>query len=182
MAVNNLVPAQADADRCQLLELPAELRNHIFGLVITDPGAIWISIGAMQPSLIQTNRQIRAETISLSYQTNTFRLLSYPSRFSLWLDSIAMHLNSITTFRIAVCIHDRSDFTLRFHNGDKTYELSDDASQSTMYRQTGCSKRRNRERALIGGRDQLHRMLNEHDGKRLDKHDIKFLADYLRRC
>ena len=68
-------------DRCHFLELPPELRNHMYQLVVIDDDRInmrvrfWNADGSpnvqlRQPSLAATCRQIRAEALSMFYSCN----------------------------------------------------------------------------------------------------------------
>ncbi|KAK4622091.1 hypothetical protein CLAFUW4_06607 [Fulvia fulva] len=56
----------APSKQCHLLELPAELRNRIYELVVADHTSIH------QPNLMRTCRQTRGEALSLFYSTHIF--------------------------------------------------------------------------------------------------------------
>ncbi|KAK3648880.1 hypothetical protein LTR56_003834 [Elasticomyces elasticus] len=67
--------------KCRLLELPAELRNHIFELAVTEPQPLQVNYQCYrgtintlpkQPALACTNRLIREEVLPVFYHTNTF--------------------------------------------------------------------------------------------------------------
>lgn len=75
-----------------LLNLPAELRNEIYSLALTSCelvetttqyrlmkhdgpfGAYYLRVSLQVPSLLQTSRQIRAETMAIFYGANTFKI------------------------------------------------------------------------------------------------------------
>lgn len=179
MAVNNLAPSRTGADRCRLLELPAELRNYIYELVVSEPEIVAIRGCVQQPGLTRTKRQIRAETITLYYETNTFQLRCSSPTFWPWLNLNTMHIASINNIRIVLCSGGCCNIILRSDDASHTYELSSDPLQSTMYNQVHCSKRHTRDKVLKGGREKLCKMLEAYDRKRLDKYDINFLVLYL---
>lgn len=58
---------------CHLLNLPGELRNHIYEMVVVEPDRVEItSEGPGEPPLLRTCRQIRREAGSLYYRSNIF--------------------------------------------------------------------------------------------------------------
>ena len=59
---------------CLLLALPAELRNTIYSLVVVEQHPIEVKAG-IEPALLATNHQIRAEAIAVFYSMNTFQSL-----------------------------------------------------------------------------------------------------------
>ncbi|KAK7961820.1 uncharacterized protein PG986_002645 [Apiospora aurea] len=85
------------------LSLPPELRNMIYYLALGD---LKISYGPTTctalapPALTQTNRQARAETLSLYYSQNSFHfalpLPGGPSAFERWCAAMAPHFPLIT--------------------------------------------------------------------------------------
>ena len=57
------------------MDLPAELRNHIFGLLLVQPKAIEVSPirpFVKEPALLAVSRQVRSETMSIWYAENSF--------------------------------------------------------------------------------------------------------------
>lgn len=84
--------------KSSLLNLPAELRNEIYSLaLISDAlletstqyqlierrgsfGAYYMRISLRVPSLLQTSRQIRAETLAIFYGANTFKFHTHRPR------------------------------------------------------------------------------------------------------
>lgn len=65
--------------RCHLLELPAELRNHIFELAVVTKSLIhvnpWtLATHPVQSALTQTNQQIRSECLPILFSQNTFEI------------------------------------------------------------------------------------------------------------
>lgn len=74
------------ASRCRLLELPAELRNHIYEFVVLQESRVsiftWLPAHEedAQPALSLTCRQIRNECLPVYYDVNTFRFIPSCSR------------------------------------------------------------------------------------------------------
>ena len=60
---------------CYLLQLPGELRNRIYRLVLTDgmPIINFDATGYVRPGLISTCKEIRQEALSIYYYENSFR-------------------------------------------------------------------------------------------------------------
>ncbi|KAK4959802.1 hypothetical protein LTR10_002690 [Elasticomyces elasticus] len=104
----------------KLLELPAELRNRIFELVVGKPQPIrtacckpcikdqnsWADerLLPQQPAITRANRQLRAEVLPIFYGLNTFRIphtiLREKISLKEWWESFAneasvKHVNSI---------------------------------------------------------------------------------------
>ncbi|KAK5692717.1 hypothetical protein LTR17_025348, partial [Elasticomyces elasticus] len=101
------------ANRCSLLGLPAELRNHIFELALVSKNArvsIYLQGGhftppsATQPGISRTNRQLRQETLPIFYGQNAFEI--HPSdrpgllACKTWVQAIAAQLELIRTLVI----------------------------------------------------------------------------------
>lgn len=64
--------------RCALLELPAELRNKIYEYALVEQWCIEIDRqNHLQPGLLRTCHQIRAEAIEMFYSENQFQLRVY---------------------------------------------------------------------------------------------------------
>lgn len=65
----------AEAAACHLLELPAELRNRIYRLVLHRNKHIQVATtGYEREDMLSTCRQIRQEAIKIYYYENTFRV------------------------------------------------------------------------------------------------------------
>ncbi|KAK5711390.1 hypothetical protein LTR15_012461 [Elasticomyces elasticus] len=64
------------APKCHLLALPAEIRMKIAAFSLVEHSCIEVShLGPEPPGLLSVSTQIRAETISLYYSNNSFRLV-----------------------------------------------------------------------------------------------------------
>ena len=61
-----------DEKPCLLIALPAELRNTIYSLVLVEQAPIAIKRN-IEPGLLATNHQIRAEAMAVFYSMNTFQ-------------------------------------------------------------------------------------------------------------
>lgn len=72
MANNTAAPISATPP---LLALPAELRNHIYSLVLILPVDQYIEVhrGLREPALLQTCRRSQHETVPIYYGENTFK-------------------------------------------------------------------------------------------------------------
>lgn len=61
---------------CYLLELPAELRNHIYELVLVSPTRITVKKKYKRPGILAVNHQTRSEAWKIYFNTeNTFRFI-----------------------------------------------------------------------------------------------------------
>ena len=61
--------------KCYLLDLPAEIRNEIYMMVLTSPSTIRMTpTGYERPALLNTCKAIRAEAIAVYYYNNKFRI------------------------------------------------------------------------------------------------------------
>ncbi|KAK8075611.1 hypothetical protein PG997_010274 [Apiospora hydei] len=85
------------------LSLPPELRNMVYYLALGDLRASYgptTCTALAPPALTQTNRQVRAETLSLYYSQNRFHftlpLPGGPSAFERWCAAMAPHFPYIT--------------------------------------------------------------------------------------
>ncbi|KAK5742943.1 hypothetical protein LTR17_002953 [Elasticomyces elasticus] len=73
--VNTFHHAQK-ASKCHLLALPAEIRMKIAAFSLVEDSCVEVShLGLEPPGLLSVSTQIRAETISLYYSNNSFRLV-----------------------------------------------------------------------------------------------------------
>lgn len=94
----------------RLLDLPGEIRNQIYELVLIQhiPVAVYACCARLQdpPAITQTSRQLRSETLSLFYQRNRFQFEIFspeePNTFTPWVNSIGPHnARSLRSVQIA---------------------------------------------------------------------------------
>lgn len=91
----------AAADPCLLLELPPELRNHIYEFVLVSPDEALIMKNSSSPALLRTCRQIREEASSLYYGQNIFLITNAESLCIQWLASVPAKMRAhIKTMRL----------------------------------------------------------------------------------
>ncbi|KAK5674557.1 hypothetical protein LTS10_012753 [Elasticomyces elasticus] len=115
----------AVVQKSPLLNLAAELRNAIYSEVLIEPGEIKVREGTLPP-LVQTCRQVRADTLKVYYANNTFRVgegdslrheFCYERHIFPWLSSIE-----------ASAVKTLSKVWL----DDKYYNSSEDASEALV--------------------------------------------------
>ena len=87
-------------------DLPAELRDRIYGLAVVDSNTIvpyfsidrirspYSSIFRGEPGLLRTNRQIHGEVLPVFYGSNRFRL-NNTSEVASWLKILGPHRTSL---------------------------------------------------------------------------------------
>ena len=129
-------PTSELPSRCLLLELPAELRNYIFELVLVAEEPLWLEFwprqaangaATFQPSLSAANRQSRGECLPVFYARNTFHLFDpedYWPRCKQWIHAIGKHINSVQHIELEFC--DGHSVWLRLdikHGKDVRYAL-----------------------------------------------------------
>lgn len=67
--------SESRTTKCYLLDLPAEMRNEIYMMVLTNPSTIRMTpTGYERPALLNTCKAIRAEAIAVYYYNNKFRI------------------------------------------------------------------------------------------------------------
>ena len=96
---------------CHLLKLPAELRNHIYELVVVSEKDIEIGLRKHQlihPSIINSCRQIRAETGPMFYSKNRFYIRYCTNRAERKLNTARCGLPSsavkfLTNLHFSIC-------------------------------------------------------------------------------
>ena len=71
-----------------LLQLPGEVRNQIYYLVLTESEPISYKV-PLGPALLRTNRQIRNEARHIYYECNTFVIGEDPSNDEKWLQRMS---------------------------------------------------------------------------------------------
>ncbi|KAF2162713.1 hypothetical protein M409DRAFT_26950 [Zasmidium cellare ATCC 36951] len=94
MAVNNTTPKKDKTPKTSFLDLPAEIRNDIYTLALTNrtlsfpPASPQNRYGrARPPSLLLSNKQIHHETLPMFYSNTTFHFPS-PDPLLRWLRKI----------------------------------------------------------------------------------------------
>lgn len=67
--------SESPTPKCYLLDLPAEMRNEIYMMVLTSPSTIRMTpTGYERPAILNTCKAIRAEAIAVYYYNNKFRI------------------------------------------------------------------------------------------------------------
>jgi len=82
----------------RFLDLPGEIRNYIYDLVLVEHGPIAIYACCTRlhdpPAITQVSRRLRGETLSLFYQKNRFRFEIFspeePNTFAIWINSLSL--------------------------------------------------------------------------------------------
>lgn len=109
------VPCGTTATRCRLLELPAELKLHIYGLALTKNTTIWgvpYRTGgakvtfrfAVAPPLASVCVESRWEALPLYYATNTFGFLQILRCLNMVsLGELAPHVKYLKKIRVEGC-------------------------------------------------------------------------------
>ncbi|KAF2214736.1 hypothetical protein CERZMDRAFT_95128 [Cercospora zeae-maydis SCOH1-5] len=104
-------PNMASDDVCHLLELPAELRNRIYELVIPSNAIVRIRSGGQnQPGITRASRQLRAEALPMFYDRTRIEFglekeREYQAARS-WVKTAARagKLNAIKQFRVVTTV------------------------------------------------------------------------------
>lgn len=118
------VPSQpqlsASDQPCYLLELPAELRNRIYELVLLSPNKINVRKNFKPPGILAASRQIRSEAWKIFFAQNDFRFIIHSCDGSLvlkWTDTIGLR-----NARICLQPQGRPSWANLFHWMSQAYE------------------------------------------------------------
>lgn len=92
-----------------LLGLPAELRNHIYALILVKDFTLNVRKSDspdlhQHAALTRVNKQLRRETLPTYYTSNTFLLADSlpPPGYKAWSDSIAPHVHWLRNLHVSV--------------------------------------------------------------------------------
>ncbi|KAF2765414.1 hypothetical protein EJ03DRAFT_208588 [Teratosphaeria nubilosa] len=122
----------ATAQKCYLLEMPAELRNEISGLAVAVDMVIFLNWGGgrkslTEPALARTNRQLRAETLPLYYSLSTFRImpgiLGDKGGFESWIMGLGDKTKLITHLELQMC--EKHETILKLHRAPRAPMLTE---------------------------------------------------------
>ena len=116
-------------EKCHFLEAPAEIRNHMYDLVLIDRECVHLdfhnsNIGLQcfePPALTQVNQQIRHEARNIFFGFNTFVAEAFREneweRCKLWLRATNDGAHHIPKAVFKFCCHDVSDVILEAPKG-----------------------------------------------------------------
>jgi hypothetical protein len=106
-----------------LLDLPPELRNHIFELAVAAPdGVVRVDFSdskldvykqTRQPALTRVSRHLRAQALPMYYHLNTFNITWQGTEYGWarcrrWAESIDRHLHHISKIQLLPCANHRT--------------------------------------------------------------------------